>query len=509
MEFFCHFRSAKQKILTFAGLVSESLPRNTFHCSALKTKSSPTWSKNINPGHYRRDTNLQRPSFILSHRSDFSMKGRTQSRSQHTFHRTNGVLSIDWSQRGCLTPRVPRIDEIAVRSPTRQPMYSRPIHTTAQRNVLLPPHVWILIKPAQKLFAIILGRSVRKWWKSLPSNKRQLFKENVRRNKWKLSGSVAALGIVFVLFYCTHLEESPITGRSRLLVFRKEHYNFLTNLEYESLIEEFKDAMLPVEDSRYQLVQKIVDHLIACNGDLPGVSEIEWVVHVVEKPDINAFVLPNGQIFVFTGMLKAVADTHQLSFILGHELAHALLEHTAEMASVSHFLDFLFLISLAAIWALCPMDSLAVVGQWIQSRLKEYMFDRPFSRTLEAEADRVGLQLAAKACIDVRSSSVFWKQMELSETLEGQPRTPEWLSTHPSHENRADHLDRLIPEALKLREMCNCPPLPLPDPRLIFSLSVNRLLQSSETRESKALKGELVPIGVSDRVPLPPAVKAV
>lgn len=48
--------------------------------------------------------------------------------------------------------------------------------------------------------------------------------------------------------------------------------------------------------------------------------------------------------------------------------------------------------------------------------------------------------------MDVRASSVFWQKMELAETLTGQPRVPEWFSTHPSHENRAEHLDRLIPE---------------------------------------------------------------
>lgn len=51
-----------------------------------------------------------------------------------------------------------------------------------------------------------------------------------------------------------------------------------------------------------------------------------------------------------------------------------------------------------------------------------------------------------QACVDVRASSVFWQRMELVETIKGEPRLPEWLSTHPSHENRAEHLDRLIPE---------------------------------------------------------------
>ncbi|KAM7107659.1 metalloendopeptidase OMA1, mitochondrial isoform 2-T2 [Ciconia maguari] len=302
----------------------------------------------------------------------------------------------------------------------------RSFHTSPSFQAAPVPFFWIIVKPAQKLFAIILGRSIRNWWKALPPNKRELFKESARKNKWKILLGVSSLGVLFVVFYFTHLEETPITGRARLLVFGKEHFRELSQMEYDM----------------------------------------------------------NGQVFVFTGLLNAVSDIHQLSFILGHEIAHAVLEHAAEKASLVHFLDFLSLIFLTMIWAVCPRDSLAVVGQWIQSKLQEFMFDRPYSRTLEAEADKVGLQFAAKACVDVRASSVFWQQMELAETIQGQPKLPEWLSTHPSHENRAEHLDRLIPEALKIRERCNCPSLSGPDPRLIFKLNMQHLLKSSKDQET-------------------------
>ncbi|NP_001406061.1 metalloendopeptidase OMA1, mitochondrial isoform l [Mus musculus] len=211
-------------------------------------------------------------------------------------------------------------------------------------------------------------------------------------------------------------------------------------------MEEFKNDLLPERDPRYLTVKEMVYHLTQCNRDVPGISETNWVVHVVDSPAVNAFVLPNGQVFIFTGLLNSVTDVHQLSFLLGHEIAHAVLGHAAEKASLVHLLDFLGMIFLTMIWAICPRDSLAVLGQWIQSKLQEYMFDRPYSRTLEAEADKVGLQLAAKACADVRASSVFWQQMEFSESLHGYPKLPEWLSTHPSHGNRAEYLDRLIPQ---------------------------------------------------------------
>ncbi|XP_065594338.1 LOW QUALITY PROTEIN: metalloendopeptidase OMA1, mitochondrial [Cyrtonyx montezumae] len=362
---------------------------------------------------------------------------------------------------------------------------TRSIRTSPSFQAAPFPLFWIIVKPVQKLFAIIVGRSIRKWWKALPPNKRELFKENVRTNKWKILLGVSSLGVLFVVFYFTHLEETPITGRARLLVFGKEHLRQLSQMEYSMWMEKYESKMLPETDARYQLVKRVVGHLSESNKDIPQVSALTWAIHVVDEPEVNAFVLPNGEVFVFTGLLNAVSDIHQLSFILGHEIAHAVLEHAIEKASLVHLLDFLSLIFLTMIWAICPHDILAVVGQRIQSKLQEFIFDRPYNRTLEAEADKVGLQFAAKACVDVRASSVFWQLMELVETIKGEPRLPEWLSTHPSHENRAEHLDRLIPEALKIRERCNCPSLSGPDPRLVFRLNRQHLLESYKAQETQ------------------------
>ncbi|KAM4640623.1 metalloendopeptidase OMA1, mitochondrial [Discoglossus pictus] len=513
MEILCHLRILRQTCSKKLVLSPYRLSRNCFYIPAQTPRSEyKTWRRNGKVDVSQCNMDIK-PQTSVTCTSSYLGKYKTvgnQDLIQNINQRKNQMFLTKYLKCVDVASAVPRTREDPILALSVQWCCppTRPIHTSSRLNVL-PPHVWLLIKPAQKLFAIIVGRSVRQWWKALPANKRELFKENVKRNKWKLSLSVTALGIVFILFYFTHLEQSPITGRSRLLVFRKEQYKFLTNLEQENLFEEFKDIMLPEKDERYQHVQKIVGHLIASNRDLPGVSEIEWVVHVVDKRDINAFVLPNGQIFVFTGMLDSVANGHQLAFILGHELAHALLEHTAEMDSVNHFLDFLFLISLTLIWAVCPMDSLAIVGQWVQSKLKEIMFNRPYSRTLEAEADRVGLQLAAKACFDVRASPVFWQQLEMIDILEEKPQMPEWLSTHPSHGNRAEHLERLIPEALKLREKCNCPALSGPDPKLVFALSMQRLLESSKDTAHKTLEGDFLPVRIDDKVSMASVVKAI
>ncbi|XP_066228279.1 metalloendopeptidase OMA1, mitochondrial [Saccopteryx leptura] len=382
----------------------------------------------------------------------------------------------------------------------------RSFHTSPRFQAAPIPLLLMILKPVQKLLAIIVGRGIRKWWRALPPNKKELFKESVRNNKWKFFLGLSSFGLLFVVFYFTHLEVSPITGRTKLLLLGKEHFSLLSELEYEACMEQFKNDMLTKTDAQYLAVKEVFYHLTECNKDIPGISEINWIVHVVDSPDINAFVLPNGHVFVFTGLLNSVSDIHQLSFLLGHEIAHAVLEHAAEKASVVHLVDFLGLIFLTMIWAICPRDSLAILGQWLQTKLQEYLFSRPYSRTLEAEADKVGLQLAAKACVDVRASSVFWQQMELADILSGHPKVPEWLSTHPSHGNRVEHLDRLIPEALEIREICNCPPLSGPDPRLLFKFTMKHLLEESEKEDLnvtvKKQKVDILPTQKQKQIPL-------
>ncbi|XP_015307188.3 metalloendopeptidase OMA1, mitochondrial isoform X2 [Macaca fascicularis] len=323
----------------------------------------------------------------------------------------------------------------------------RNFHTSPRFQAAPVPLLLMILKPVQKLFAIIVGRGIRKWWQALPPNKKELFKQSIRKNKWKLFLGLSSFGLLFVVFYFTHLEVSPVTGRSKLLLLGKEQFRLLSELEYEA----------------------------------------------------------NGQMFVFSGLLKSVTDIDQLSFLLGHEIAHAVLGHAAEKAGMVHFLDFLGMIFLTMIWAICPRDSLALLGQWIQSKLQEYMFNRPYSRKLEAEADKIGLLLAAKACADIRASSVFWQQMEFVDSLHGLPKMPEWLSTHPSHGNRVEHLDRLIPQALKIREMCNCPPLSKPDPRLLFKLSMEHFLEESEKEDlniTKKQKMDTRPVQKQEQIPL-------
>nr|XP_043899118.1 metalloendopeptidase OMA1, mitochondrial isoform X1 [Solea senegalensis] len=366
-------------------------------------------------------------------------------------------------------------------------------HTSASLKALPAPFIWLVLKPLQKLMAIILGRSIRKWWVALPNNRRQLMREWAWLRRWHLTAGAVVAMVIVALLLLTYLDETPLTGRTRLLVFSRENFMELAALTSEAYLEEFADLLLLVSDPRHKVVERVVEHLAQRNKDIPEVSDVTWSVHVVQSPDVNAFVLPNGKVFMFTGMLDAVADVHQLTIVLGHEMAHALLGHSAEQASLSHAVDLLSLILLTAVWAVCPHDSSALLAHWVQDKLIQLIFSRPYSRKLEAEADKIGLQLAAKACADVRAGPVFWQQMEIRDQLTGQPSLPEWLSTHPSHRNRFTQMDILIPEALKLREGCICPDLPASDPRKVFSKSVQMLLEKTKDQSRGGSEGASKP----------------
>ncbi|XP_007550656.1 metalloendopeptidase OMA1, mitochondrial-like isoform X1 [Poecilia formosa] len=384
-----------------------------------------------------------------------------------------------------------------------QTQWGHHFHTSTPRRALPAPLLWMVLKPLQKLLAILLGRSLRKWWGSLPDNRRQLVREWLQRRRWHLATGAGVALVIVALLLLTHLDESPVTGRTRLLVFSREKYMELAALTSEAHLEEFAELLLPATDPLHQMVEQAVQLLAQRNKDIPEVSEVPWSVHVVESPQINAFVLPNGKVFMFTGMLGAVADLDQLMIVLGHEMAHAILDHSAEQASLSHVVDLLSLIVVTAIWALCPGDSLALVGGWAKDKLTELMFNHPYSRKLEAEADQVGLHLAAKACADVRAGPVFWQQLEIVDKLTGNPTVPEWLSTHPSHRNRSGQMDRLIPQALELRETCSCPALSPVDPRAVFSKTVSELLAKAKEQGVGGLEGTREPQPVSASVGLP------
>ena len=127
------------------------------------------------------------------------------------------------------------------------------------------------------------------------------------------------------------------------------------------------------------------------------------------------------------------------------------------------------------LWAILPNDLIAFVADWLFDKISHLLLELPYSRNMETEADIVGIELASKACFDVREAPVFWGKMQMLEEIalqmegtENGSELPEFLSTHPSHANRQNNLSDLIPKALETRSTCGCNKLSITDPLAEF-----------------------------------------
>lgn len=244
------------------------------------------------------------------------------------------------------------------------------------------------------------------------------------------------------VFYVYNLEEVPVSHRRRFNFVSPEMERQVLGSEnaYNALLQEYRNRILPADHPYTRLVAKVVERLLGSSGRL---ADAEWRVHVIQDDDTtNAFVMPGGKVFVFTGMLKFCEDEATLAGVLGHEIAHNVAHHTAERASRSIFV-------MAGALAL---SMLVDISGHLSSELSDLILSRPNSRTQESEADYIGLLMMAESCYDPSKTLGFWENMTAAD--KGQP--PQFLSTHPSHLNRVEQIKRWLPEAQRVYEDRGC-----------------------------------------------------
>nr|CAD7432459.1 unnamed protein product [Timema monikensis] len=203
----------------------------------------------------------------------------------------------------------------------------RSLHTPVKES-----SVWvyfmILIRPLSKVVAIVFGRSFRKWWKSLPPNKRKLFMESLQKNKYKILFFTSVLTGLSYYFYYSHLEENPLTRKQRFILFTQDQIMQLADIELEAQMMLFGDKILNPSHPVYKRVSRVAHAIIKASKDMKGIPNMKWSITVINDPDVrNAFVLPDGKMFIFTGMIAECSNDDQLAIIMTHEMAHALLSH--------------------------------------------------------------------------------------------------------------------------------------------------------------------------------------
>jgi predicted Zn-dependent protease len=166
----------------------------------------------------------------------------------------------------------------------------------------------------------------------------------------------------------------------------------------------------------------------------PDTAEWEWSIIVIDDPEsVNAWSMAGGRMAIYTGLLQQIKPTNdELAQIMGHEISHALARHTAEKMS----LQMATSVGVAAVGVATDNDEIALTGAALAAALAVSL---PNSRSAEKEADRMGIELAAKAGYDPYAAVSLWEKMG---SLPGS-QIPQFLSTHPNPQNRLQRLNRL------------------------------------------------------------------
>lgn len=157
----------------------------------------------------------------------------------------------------------------------------------------------------------------------------------------------------------------------------------------------------------------------------------QWETNVIRSKELNAWCMPGGKIAVYSGLIDTLKiSDDELAAVMGHEIAHALREHAWERASKAVNAE----LGLSILGAVLGASS----GQMdLAGLVYNVTFELPNSREHEVEADRIGVELAARAGYDPRAAVSLWQKMERAN--EGSA-PPKWLSTHPASADREGDL---------------------------------------------------------------------
>lgn len=267
-------------------------------------------------------------------------------------------------------------------------------------------------------------------------------------------GRRAASRVVCVLLVaCLAIacSSNPRTGRRQLLLHDEASMNELGRQAYAEMTDPGK---VPIStDARLLGPLQRVGKAIAAAADQPDYA---WEFTLIDDPKtVNAWALPGGKIAFYTGIYPILQDEAGMAIVMGHEVMHAILQHSNERMSheglTSSVLEGVSAGLGGTKYRETIMGALGV-GANIGVLL-------PYSRTHESEADHYGLLLAARAGYDPRAAIGVWTRMaEL-----GDSGTPSILSTHPHPLDRIEDMKKWMPEAMKLYETSmKQPSSPLP-----------------------------------------------
>ncbi|SFV55256.1 Zn-dependent protease with chaperone function [hydrothermal vent metagenome] len=252
------------------------------------------------------------------------------------------------------------------------------------------------------------------------------------------------LGVILALLFigCSKV---PITGRSQFITISPQQE---LALGFQSAKEVLKKEKLSTDPQKNAMVKRVGQRIAqVATKEYPIAKNFTWEFFVIQNDkEANAFCLPGGKVFVYTGIFKYVSNDDELAAVMGHEIGHALARHGAERMSRGQLQQAGAQVLGAVMQGQGNPQNTAMVMQafGIGSQLGIML---PHSRTQEYEADTIGLFISAKAGYNPKSALTFWEKFAKS----GQT-PPEYLSTHPAPANRIAKLRALLPKVMPIYE---------------------------------------------------------
>lgn len=259
-------------------------------------------------------------------------------------------------------------------------------------------------------------------------------------SRHSIAASIAYIFLVVVITLLPACATVPHTGRKQLNLVSDTQMNALA-------LKAFNDVMANERETNDQAIKGVVQRVTqrvskaAEALDKPG---FDWDVRVIEKDVPNAFCLPGGKIFVYTGIIPYVKNEAGLAAVIAHEIAHAVARHGGERLSQN-----LAIHSALGLGGEILRDKNGTLDQ--KSRIilgalgvgGTVGIILPYSRAHELEADRIGQIYMAAAGFDPSESVKLWDRMSKI----NKPPIPVWLSTHPADEDRITRLRENLPKA--------------------------------------------------------------
>lgn len=253
-----------------------------------------------------------------------------------------------------------------------------------------------------------------------------------------ISRSLAIAVIATALVACS---TSP-TGRNQLMLVSPSQAINASKAAYTQMLSPLKDeGKVDSDAATVERVRAIAGRIVyQATQRFPHTRNWDWSISVIDDPEtVNAWCMAGGRMAIYTGLIEKLNPTDdELAQVLGHEVSHALANHTAERMSVAMATQ-IGVLAIGVATQNSDYAELALTGAPLAAAVAIQL---PNSRTGELEADRLGMELAARAGYNPEAAATLWQKMGANS--KGAP--PEFLSTHPAPGNRQQILANLAPQ---------------------------------------------------------------